>query len=411
MKMAKIVNYTDIIKQVKNCPKDIFVDKLLNSYSESFEDLCDVRSAFYNEAINHKLPDDAPLVKRRRGDHASGARRLALDCYLLYSFISGSVSAAERKDIFSKSLTAANLLSDSQSARGQSPSRTPPRRRASGAGLPLSPMATPSQSGKAPPILLYDTLAEMKADIISFKTDQRADFEALQKQLDELSPIENGSNQNTNTELNEMMATVGLQIQECVNKIETLNTQLQRRTNRIVDLESEIKIVRVENTALRQSVEQNAQNLNKLANDKKMLWEEVQTNEIKIADWVDKCTSKHKTFSSKFKDLRSNDADTDRRINSIQKQLDNLKEPEYKKLCALRSELKCVKDQVSTINDDLDIQGKAIKENTTHMNSTKKRCIEIVKENKKLKRDAKCITQNIPCEKKQDKVKEKISQQ
>jgi hypothetical protein len=67
--MATSIIYADLIENVQNCPKDIFVDKLLSIHKESFEVLCEVRACFYQEALKHSLPDDAPLVKRCRGEH------------------------------------------------------------------------------------------------------------------------------------------------------------------------------------------------------------------------------------------------------------------------------------------------------------------------------------------------------
>ena len=335
------------------------------------------------------LPDEAPLIKRRRGDHASGARRLALDCHLLYSFITGSVSTGEIKEIFSKSLTAANLQTEFGGVQ-QSPSHTHPCRRGSGAGLPISPMATPSQSGKTPPVLLYDTLAEMKADILSFKNDQRSDFDALQKQLDGLSTEPIVPHFDQSVDVNNKVLALELQIQECVSKIKMLDAQLCRRTNRISDLESDIKIVKGENTVLRHMMEQSGKDLGKAVKDMKSLEGKLRKYELACSDWEDKCSSKHKTLSSKVRDLRSNDTDTNIRLKSIQIQLDNLKEPEFKKQCSVKNDLKGVKDKICAINDDLYVQDKVLKDNTAQVNSIKKKQTEMVKEHKRFQKNYSC---------------------
>ena len=237
-------------------------------------------------------------------------------------------------------------------------------------------------------MLLYDTLAEMKAEILNFKNDQRSDYEALQKQIDDISSPLGKGNQNTSRDPNDenKVTALSLQIQESVNKIETLDTLLNRRTKRISDLENEIKVVRGENAVLRQTVELNSKDIHKVSKTSKSIQDQIAEQERQFTKWTDKYTNKHQTLISKVKELRTNENDSNRRLLSIQKQVDNLKEPEYKKLCEVKNELKCLKDKIHDINDDLDIQEKCIKENKSNVSNIKKKQAELVKDNNKLKK-------------------------
>lgn len=251
--------FSNIVEHIKNCPRDTFIDKLLHIYKNSFELMNGVRTCFYEEAIKNGLVAERPLIKRRRGDGDSGSRKLASDCFLLYNFITNSMTQIEIKELFCRNLPV-NLNSQFNDVSSSPPS-TP--RALNASQLTNQHTPTYSASGKTAPVLLYDTLAEMKAEILAFKADVRSDYEALQKQVDDIEPNHAPSMSINAPQHEDDVMSLQLQMQECMCKIATLEEQVHRRTQRISKLESELACMKSENTVLRHVIKENVSTLTK----------------------------------------------------------------------------------------------------------------------------------------------------
>lgn len=377
------MEYKDIIKDIASQPKDLFVDTLLVAYGESFNQLTDVRTCFHTEALKHDLPGDKVLVKRRKGELAVGARRLALDCYLLHSFITQSSSLAELKEVFSKSASNPhheNLQDTDLDASSYSPV-------ARHGSLPelysgLSQVTAIDNATKCPSVLLTDTLAQMKEDILSFKQDMRADYDALQTQIDEMTQeknvqVDNGKVSDINNQTNECITrikNVEKDVEKSNEKISNLMGIIERRTQRISDLESELKKARSECCVLKQQVESNARSCCKDGKTIKEMSTKIYICHELVAKCYDGCKDKYNELKGKCKAMKTDANETDKYIRDVQGQLDSIRWPSEKVTSSLKSEIKVVKDLIKGLEDDIHIHDKKIEDYKHEIKSIRKEC-------------------------------------
>lgn len=362
--MDSNMNYNDIVKDIVSHPRETFIDALFIGYHESFDDLNNVRICFYEEAVNKHGLNDQVLVRRRKGDHQAGARRLATDCHLIHSFITGTSSQTEvAKEIFSKGFAA---LSQSSAATSTSPTQSPTAVRSSSLSrLPTSPTAADHTQVTTPhaPQLLIDSIAAMKEDILGFKGDQRADFDALQKEIDSLTS----------------------QFSNICSSNELLQKNLAKYMKRTTNLESEIVILKNENgrldrivTEITAAVSSQAEEAKKANNATVRSFAGVEIDVDKICSSIDQEASRIKRLQDKYGEQKA-------MYCNMQSQINNISEPRKQDTTALKSELKRVREQTKCLKDDFKLCQSMYGTLDGDIKHMKKKIDKITKRNSKLK--------------------------
>jgi len=125
---SNLIDFDSVEEQLKNCAKDIFVEKLIDivsSTSCSADSLASIRASLHQKALDNGLPLDKPVVKCQRSNPGSACCKYATDCFLLYSFITGTSSVMEIKEVFGCSLPPTGILDGDIPASQRTPPSTP----------------------------------------------------------------------------------------------------------------------------------------------------------------------------------------------------------------------------------------------------------------------------------------------
>ena len=340
-------DFDDIEEQVKNCPKDTFIEKLIEIVNENVDALASLRSSLHQKAIDKGLPTDRPLIKRQRSNPNSACRKYASDCYLLYSFINGSLVVTEIKEVFGRSLPSTSRLDEGIPSSQRTPPGTPSRSRRCLLSSPLhaqSPLSQVTSHSPHPspapsvPVILYDTLAEMKTDIISFKEDLKADYEAMQWQVDSLS-----------NELNEYR-----------NKSVQLEAQLERKMKRITDMNSDLLILKNDNNRLEKTVKSLCsalgdmkQSVSKCKSDSEESFDSLKKQASAIA-------AKQSSDFQRCKDMHRKTSEYDSTLKDLNCRINKVTEPHSDGMNAIRNDVKRMSQNIKTCDDELNAHASKI---------------------------------------------------
>ena len=181
------------------------------------------------------------------------------------------------------------------------------------------------------PAKVYDTIAEMKQDILCFKADLRADYDALQKELDECN------------------AMLSHSIISC-DKQEKL---LAKHTSKISSLESDIVILKNDNNQLRAALNESCAQIKivvtRLGGCETSSSTKFRQFDANLHSLVDICNEEIDHRKALATMVQSQKYITD----EIKNQIQQITEPRQSSTSALKSELKRVREQVKSQNDDL----------------------------------------------------------
>jgi hypothetical protein len=234
----------------------------------------------------------------------------------------------------------------------------------------------------------------MKSDILSFKSDLRADHDALQKQFDDFSQkgmgIVNASDMDT--DLRDTVGSLNLLVEECIASIQTLDTRLQRRTQRVFDLENEIKVIRGENSVLKNLIEENGKSIYRNTQSHHALILRLCNSEDECKEQTAKCSNQHKQIVKNVDELKINGRDLHKHVKNIQCQIDDVNGPADRQTRSLRNEMRIMKDTVKSLNEDMSTHDHKINNTCKQVRDMKKKQkkqkkhSELVKEKSKLQK-------------------------
>jgi hypothetical protein len=320
-----------------NLPKESFVD-VISTFSVTT--LVAWRDELFGDA--HTVlgfPTDR-LLKKRRGGKVHN--KLAEDCYFLYAFSLGSVAINEFSEIFSATVQCSvTSVSQANSPAPLTPMQATPNMQSLASPhtpswrrfLPSTP--TPNKQG-AGSTTLIDTLAAVQGMVHTNRED-----------IDQLKDLTG------NVQQPEMPADFAEILQKLQSTIEELRAILDRRSKKVIDLESNVMLVMAENRSLQNKVADQSKELGCI---NKVLHKcESECMSLKVARNEDKSLVSKATDETlkKFKELKAWVRDIEVDTRDIKSQISRIKEPTSAGNTALKSDHKQLKSTVSNIESDV----------------------------------------------------------
>ena len=313
------------------------ITTLLRWRNELFED------AKYNESF----PPDRALKKRRGGNQLS--HKLSEDCYMLYSFVQGSVTVSEISELFSSGLAKPQLFTPQGTPVNASQSRTPSINTlgtpCSGRKLPSTPQA--QENRVTPPSAnIVDALASIQAQLHA----NREDTDILKKELYELKDTSAQPPKCGGQEAQPSFIDVA---QNLGSAIENIQNILQRRTNKITSLEKQITSVLSENKSLQNKIADQSKAMQSL--HKKLITYEGEISALKSARNSDISNMRElaEGTTRKLKEVKMSVKNLEADMRDVKCQVGNIREPELNECNALKNEQKRLKDCIFNMSDDI----------------------------------------------------------
>jgi hypothetical protein len=331
-----------------NKPRDTFV-QCISGYSLQ----CLVKwkgELLDNAKSKEEFPTDR-LLKRRRGQQLQS--RLAEDCYMLHSFVQDTFSIGEISELFSSSLN----RNQSQSSQSLvcSPNVHTPRRKLD-TSFTASPTSDTAISASAAlsltagkdntmNIVLIDTLASIQAQLHANRED--------------IQSLKNFRN-NDNTDKVENEETFTKTVESLQLGISDLTKKIDRRSNKVTELEHQITLHVAENKSLKNQLVDLSKEMVNVNSKLKSCEGNYATLKAARSRDIDVMNKSTEDIRKNFKDAKHCTKEISDDVKDVKSQLSKIKDPSDRGNSALKSEQKRIKTQLSNMDTDLYSMEKAI---------------------------------------------------